>query len=206
MEKNKLATRQQLQEKMQARLDFLGEVSPPHDNILDWMDKNIATQEGKPSARKYIEELHAELMKAVYHLEDEAAFHFYMEKYEKAWLKIYQLMAKQHFHSRDIMDVDMRYYRHLPNGYSMTWNSKILGFKFKVFPRKPSNPPKKMKWITAGELLKIHSHPVLFNCIEQLEGWFEREDEKPPDLTVDEKPDIKLKFHKKDKHGFEWFK
>jgi hypothetical protein len=166
---------QDLERRFQKRLDLLDEISLP--DSLEWMDKNL------PKARAYIEETHGEILKAMYG-GDDTAFGISVEKYEKAWLRVWQLMAQEHFKGRKFEDVDMRYYRHMPDGNNFVMDSKRLGYKIKVFPRKPKNPPEDMKWMTAGELLKIHEAPILVNIMEEFGAWFDRAD---PKMTLTDK-------------------
>lgn len=189
------------------KLNFLNEISIPESDtfdIFEWADRHV------PNAREYIESIYKHVIKAIA-MNDRDGFNYYVERYEKAWIRLYQLIAKEYFERTDINDVDMRYYRHMPDGYSMVWDSKKLGFKFKVFPRKPKKPPTDMKWITAGELIRLHENPAIFKTMEILEGWFDRSDGFTSDaieqaMKEDKKLEPKLKYHRKDKYGYEWFK
>lgn len=98
------------------------------------------------------------------------------ERYSKAWARVWQLMAKEHFNSRDILEVDMRYFRHLPDGYSFVMDSSVLGCKFLVLPRKPRVAPKNMKYITASEMIKVHGCPVILELMKSLGAWFDRKE------------------------------
>ncbi len=194
----------ELQKKWEEGVKALTDIELP--DSLEWADQNI------PRARKYIEETYSEAMKSIV-LGLKGEFEIALEKYTKAWLRLWQHMAVEHFKDNDIMDVDMRYYRHLPDGYSMTWNSSVLGKKLVVFPRKPESPPDSL-WITAGELVKMHENPQLFSIIKKFDGWFDRDEKSRVQSMMeraleDEKrnpPEKKLKSHRRDKHGVEWFK
>lgn len=194
-----------LQKMWQEELNKLSDIALP--NSLEWADENI------PQARKYIEETYSKALKAVT-FGKTRDFKIEIEKYTKAWLRLWQRMAIEHFHNKDILDVDMRYYRHLPDGYSMKWNSRTLGKEFILFPRKPKNPPADMPWMTAGEMIRIHEEPLVFSILKEFDGWFDRDADKRAKSMLeraleDEKknpPRMKLKENRKDKHGVKWFK
>jgi hypothetical protein len=194
-----------LQERWQEEINKLCEIELP--DSLDWASQNV------PHAREYLEKTYSEAIKSI-SFGRKGDFDIALEKYVKAWLRLWQLMAIDHFKNNDIMEIDMRYYRHLPDGYSMKWSSNILGKTFTVYPRKPKNPKDDELWITAGEMIKINENPVLFATIEKFDGWFDRDSEDRNKGTLEKaieyekrnKPPIKLKEHRRDKHGVQWFK
>ena len=154
-----------LERKFKERLDSLDEIELP--DSLEWMDEHL------PEARKYIEDTHSAIRKAMFY-GDETEFNINLERYIKAWLRVWQLMAKHHVESRDFSDVDMRYYRHMPDGCSFVMDSEKLGCSIQVFPRKPQNPPKDAKWMTAGELIKVNEAPIIMAIMERFGAWFDR--------------------------------
>lgn len=194
-----------LQRKWEEELKTLGEIGLP--DSLEWADQNL------PSARGYIEETYDKAIKAIT-FDKEKEFNIELEKYTKAWLRLWQKMAIEHFQENKIEDVDMRYYRHLPDGYSMRWDSSVLKKKFTVYPRKPENPKKDELWITASEMIKIHEEPLLFSILEKFDGWFDRDIEQRNKSMLeraikeekDNPPPAKLKEYRKDKNGVRWFK
>lgn len=194
-----------LQKRWQEEVDKLCEIALP--DSLEWADKNV------PHAREYIENTYSEAIKSIT-FNREGDFKIALSKYVKAWLRIWQLMAIDHYKNNSIMDVDMRYYRHLPDGYSMQWNSSVLGKKFTVYPRKPRCFGAGELWVTAGELIRIHENPVTFSILKGFDGWFDRNlDEEGKSLlekvvAYEKKnpPSVKLKEYRRDKHGVRWFK
>lgn len=166
----------EMQKRWREKMDFLEELHLP--DSLEWADKNI------PQARAYIEETHAAATKAMV-LGERYDFDIALERYIKAWLRLWQRMAIDHFKSKDIMDVDMRYYRHLPDGYSMTWDSKELGHKFIVFPRRPKKPPKDMKWLTAVDLIKIDGNPIIMTIMKKFGAWIDKSEISRAESTMD---------------------
>ena len=150
--------------RLQERLDLLEEISIPWD--MEWADEHV------PAATEYIKETYDMIMQSISE-NDEMGFKKNVERYEKACFRIWQLMAQDHFNSRDILDVSMVYYRHMPDGNSFVMDSKTLGFKIMVFPRKPKEVPE-MKWITAGELIRIHKNPILLSVIKTFDAWYNR--------------------------------
>lgn len=196
---------EELHKKWQEELNKLSEIELP--NSLDWADQNI------PAARKYIEDTYSETLRAMT-LGHESDFETSLEKYTKAWLRLWQRMAVDHFKKNDIIDVDMRYYRHLPDGYSMKWDSRQLGKKFTVYPRKPRSAKPGELWMTAGEMIRIHESPVIFSMLKEFDGWFDRDAgnraqsmlERVLEHEKRNPPPAKLKMHRKDKHGAEWYK
>jgi hypothetical protein len=150
--------------KLQERLDFLKEISIPH--YMEWADANV------PQAIEYINKSYNDLQKAIVE-NDGMEFKVSLEKYEKACLRVFQLMAQDHCGGRDIMDVSMVYYRHMPDGNTFVMDSKTLGCKIMVFPRKPKQVPD-MRWVTAGELIKMHENPILFDIITLFDAWYDR--------------------------------
>lgn len=194
-----------LQKRWEQEVKSLGDIGLP--DSLDWADQNI------PQARAYIESTYDEVIKAIT-FDREQSFQVALEKYTKAWLRLWQRMAIDHFKKNDITDVDMRYYRHLPDGYSMKWTSDVLGKTFTIYPRKPKATAKGELWITAGEMIKIHENPVVFSVMKGFDGWFDREVElrdrsmleKVLDYEKKNPPPVKLKEYRRDKHGVRWFK
>lgn len=194
-----------LQQIWQEEIDKLCDIELP--DSLEWADQNV------PGAREYIEKAYSEAIKAIT-LGKSKGFKDVVERYTKAWLRLWQLMAIDHFKKNNIMDVDMRYYRHLPDGYSMKWTSSVLGKTFTVYPRKPKQTAKDELWITAGEMIKIHENPILFSTLEKLEAWFDRSvEQRDRDVLKrtlahekENPPPVKLKEHRRDKHGVRWFK
>lgn len=194
-----------LQRQWEEETRKLGDIGLP--DSLEWADQNV------PGAREYLEKTYSEATKSIY-LGNEGAFSSALEKYTKAWLRLWQLMAVDHYKKNDIMDVDMRYYRHLPDGYSMRWDSRALGKKFVVYPRKPKTGPEDGLWMTAGELVRIHENPSVFDIMKKFDAWIDR-DVEARDKSMLEKileherknpPPEKLKAYRKDKHGFQWYK
>lgn len=192
-----------LQKEWQKKSSFLGEISLP--DSLAWSDEHV------PQARAKIENTYKELTKAMVE-ENGLIFDTRLKTYVNMWLRLWQLQALDHFKTRDILDVDMRFFRHLPDGYSMTWDSKRLGKKFKVYPRKPKKPPKGMEWLTAGEMIQIFENPAILDVMENFDGWMDRDEasadkalRKAMEANKKNPPKPKLKFKKRDKHGFEWF-
>jgi hypothetical protein len=171
MEVPTLAKKSELEKTHQENLEFLTEIELP--DSIEWMEANLP---GK--AYPYICEADKAMKRAIYHTGDEAEYKHQWEKYNKAWLRVWQLMAKEHFHSRDILDVDMRYFRHLPDGYSFVMDSSVLKCKILVLPRKPRKPPEDMRYITAGELIKIHENPIIMKFIVEFDAWFDRDGKK----------------------------
>ena len=158
---------------IQARLEELGKYNF-EESELEWADRHV------PEARKYIENTYSALIRAQYHLEDMQEARRQMEKYEKAWRRLWQLMAEEHVKDRDFADVDMRYYRHLPDGNYFDMSSDDLGGRVRVFPRKPKNPPKDMRWTTADKMIDMHYHPIIFNFVKTFGAWFEEDEPYRP--------------------------
>lgn len=157
----------------QEQLDLLDRISLP--NSLEWMDANL------PEARTFIEE-QQRLYRRSMHEGDKILFEHYLEKYAKAWCRVWTRMALEHFETRGIEQTDMRYFRHLPDGYSFDMDSSKLGCVIRVFPRKPKTPPN-MLWITASEMLTVHEHKIIGRVIEKFDAWFLRD--KDGKLEVD---------------------
>lgn len=142
--------------------------------------------------------------------EDSYNFELNLARYSKGWTKVWMLMAKEHFHSRDIHDVDMRFFKHLPDGYSFIMKDTSLGFDILVVPRNPSKLTD-MRWVSAGTLLKMHKNPIIMKVLKAFpDSWFGKS--KTLESMMDEaiKWDkehvkVKLKFKRTDKHGFDWY-
>lgn len=157
--------RLELSKKAQEALENLNGEELPED--LEWM------KEHKPAAYEYICKTHSEI--TVYEIQENEYQHkLAVNRYIKAWRKVWRLMAEEHFASRGFMDVDMRYYQHMPDGHSFVMKSEKLGRTIKVFPRKPKRPPKGMDWMTARELVDIHYNPAIMEVMDKLEGWYDR--------------------------------
>lgn len=154
----------QMQQHWEERLSFLSELDLP--DALLWSDTNL------PKARRYIEDTYSEVTKAIVQ-SDDYAFDRAVERYEKAWVRLWQVMAKEHYESRDILQVDMRYYRHMPDGYSFVLESKVLGGDIIVFPRKPKTAPA-TRWMTAGEWIQLHENPSMMKLVTEMGAWFSR--------------------------------
>lgn len=194
-----------LQRKLEEEKEVLKEIELP--NSLEWADLNI------PQAREYIERTYAEVIQAIT-FDKENDFKVSLEKYTKAWLRLWQRMAIDHYKRNNIYDVDMRYYRHLPDGYSMRWDSSVLKKKFTVYPRKPKQVAMGELWLTAGEMIRIHENPVILSMLKEFDGWLDRDKEERDKSEIErtiayEKrnpPPEKLKEYRKDKNGVRWFK
>lgn len=163
-----MATRAELEIKHKGNCKFLTGIELP--DSIEWMESNLPDK-----AYPYICQADEEIQEAILR-EDERTYDNKWEKYYKAWVRVWQLMAKEHFHSRDIHDVDMRYFRHLPDGYSFVMDSSKLKCKILVLPRKPRVPPDDMRYITAGELIKVHECPAVMTFILEFGAWFDRRD------------------------------
>jgi hypothetical protein len=139
-------------------------------------------EENLPTAYPYIRKADEALKKAM-HSGDSAEFDRQMERYEKAWLRVWQLMAVEHCEARDLPDVDMRYYQHMPDGNNFDMDSKVVGGMVRVYPRKPKAPPKDMRWMTAREMIKVNECPAILDVITTFEAWFDRSVKtfSPPD-------------------------
>lgn len=194
-----------LKKRWKEAYETLGEIELP--NSLEWADENI------PHAREYIEKTHADVMLSIT-FGKERDFKVALEKYTKAWFRLWQRMAVDHYKKNHIEDVDMRYYRHLPDGYSMRWNSGVLKKKFTVYPRKPKQAAKDELWLTAGEMIRIHENPTILFMLKEFDGWLDRDEEERDKSEVEraiayEKrnpPPEKLKEYRRDKNGVRWFK
>lgn len=195
--------RLEMQRMWEKELASLSNLNLP--NSLEWAEKNL------PQAREYIEKVYSDVIKSIV-LEKGQNFKMGMERYVKAWIRLWEHMALEHCKGKDVLDIDFRYYQHLPQGHSMVWDSEKLGFKFRVFSKKPPKPPEDMPWITASEMIDIHENPILFDMIKELGAWFDRNRKKRLGNLIERaKRDCKgiepkLKVYRKDKHGFEWYK
>lgn len=204
-------SRKRMEAKWQERLDFLSEIELPES--LEWADKNL------PTARPYIEKTYTQVMEAI-NAGNEYALTQAMERYEKAWVRVWQLMAEEHYKTRDFMDADLRYYRHAPDGWSFVLDSSVTGGEIVVFPRKPKKPPKDKRWMTAGEAIKMHENPLIMRMVKEFGAWFSRDsgarsagnDAAMKAAIEASKAQCKaiaeagkgLKFKKK-KHGADWY-
>lgn len=127
-------------------------------------------------AHEYICSVYDEMTKAI-HAGDDFDYKIAWEKYQKAWVKIWRLMAEEHVGSRPIEETDMRYIMHMPDGFSFDFDSELTGGMVRVFPRKPKNPPTDIKWMTASDALKSMENPAIIHLIKEFGAWFTREDE-----------------------------
>jgi len=148
-------------------LEFLREIALP--DSVKWMEANLPGR-----AYPYIQETEKSIKCALLD-EDMDKYKNLWERHSKAWLRVWQLMAIEHFESTDIQQVSMYYFRHLPDGYSIEMDSALLGCTVQVFPRKPKKPPK-CRWATAGEMIKVVENPEILTVMKKFDGWFDRTD------------------------------
>ena len=135
-------------------------------------------------AHEYIKRVQSTYKKAMEE-DDEYTFSRYIEKYSSGWAKIWTLMAIEHFNSRDFVDIDLKYYRHLPEGHSFVMDSPIVG-KVKIFPRKPIDPPD-CKWATATEIIRMNECPSLLAIVKEFDGaWFNRSVLRTDESIIDD--------------------
>ena len=164
----------ELERKHRENLESLIEIKIP-GNDEKWAEDNI------PQAIPYIRKVENNIKLSV-EFNDWNEYKLHWERYCRAWGRVWELMALEYAKGKDIMDMDMRYYRHMPEGNSFLMESARLGFDILVLPRKPLNPPEGVKWITAGEMIKINEAPAILKIMEMFDAWFVRDDgKKKPD-------------------------
>ena len=129
----------------------------------------------KPEAAPYLESCRTKFLAAI---EDNKAIIFQLElgKYVSGWKKIWQYMAEEHCEGRSKKEIDYRFFRHMPEGTVLEFNSKELG-KFVVYPRSPNPLPVNAgKWLTAYDIVKMQSAPIISKIMREFDAWIVHEE------------------------------
>lgn len=155
-----------LEKKHEENLSFLSGLNI--EGSGKWMRDNLGDK-----AIAYIRNAESDIKSSI-ERGDKNSYSLAWERYYKAWLRVWQLMAEEHMASRDIGDVDMRYFRHAKDGTNFVMEMNETGDRVLVLPRKPTRGKQKMKYITAGEMLSLKDMPIASEFIEKFDAWFKR--------------------------------
>ncbi len=153
-----------MREMHRRNLEYLSKFNIPGSK--KWMADNLPDK-----AIPYIRE-QRELMNEAILNEDQKGYKIAWTRYYKAILRALELMAQDKTKGIPPDQVELELFMHLPDGTEVEMDSKELGGKFSLVPRKPKKPDPDKRYMTAQEALALQDAPIIAEFIREFDAWF----------------------------------
>jgi len=153
-----------LQEKHRRNLEYLSMFDIRGSR--EWMDENLPD-----GAIPYIKE-QRKLMDDALKSDSEDDYTLPWTRYYKAMLRAWELMASEKTKGVPLEDVELEYFRHLPDGNEIVMSSDELGGEFVLVPRRPKKQDPDKRYMTANNAKALEEAPIIARFIKEFDAWF----------------------------------
>jgi len=153
-----------LRELHKKNLEYLSTFNIPGSK--EWMSENLPEE-----AIPYIREQRELMNESILH-ENRKGYMLAWTRYYKAILRAWELMAQDKTKGVPLDQVELELFMHLPDGTEVEMDSRELGGKFSLVPKKPSDPDPNKRYMTAQEALALQDAPIIKEFIKEFDAWF----------------------------------